>query len=220
MKQIHYNLNTSGRDFFVGDIHGCFSLVLDKMKEVKFDHLIDRIFSVGDLVDRGKESEQVVDWLKQSFFHAVKGNHEDMLLKYFLEPSNSYMYDANGGGWFINLQKENQDKIFDIVKNLPLQITVDTSIGKVGVIHAEVPFNDWTGCSIKSSNSYVENQMIWGRSKIGSGDTTRVENIDYVVVGHTPVKNRSILGNVCYIDTGAVYGNGLTFDTIENLVKV
>ena len=48
--------NTVGRDFAVGDIHGCFTELQRGLDAIGFDPSTDRLFSVGDLVDRGPES--------------------------------------------------------------------------------------------------------------------------------------------------------------------
>lgn len=59
----HFTVNTAGRDFAVGDIHGHFTRLQVALDAVSFDPAVDRLFSVGDLVDRGPESEQVLEWL-------------------------------------------------------------------------------------------------------------------------------------------------------------
>jgi len=48
--------NAVGRDFAVGDIHGCFSHLRRSLEAIGFDASVDRLFSVGDLIDRGPES--------------------------------------------------------------------------------------------------------------------------------------------------------------------
>ena len=48
--------NTVGRDIAVGDIHGCFTELQRGLDTIGFDPCTDRLFSVGDLVDRGPES--------------------------------------------------------------------------------------------------------------------------------------------------------------------
>jgi hypothetical protein len=58
----HLDANQVGRDFVVGDIHGCFSKLSAELERLRFDRDVDRLFSVGDLVDRGPESAAVVDW--------------------------------------------------------------------------------------------------------------------------------------------------------------
>lgn len=77
-----FRRNWEGKDYFVGDIHGCFLELTNKMLEVGFDTTVDRIFSVGDLVDRGVNSLQSVDWIKLPYFHAVQGNHESLAIRY------------------------------------------------------------------------------------------------------------------------------------------
>ena len=51
-----YEANLEGRDFVVGDIHGEYDQFMKELEKVNFDKNIDRVFSVGDLVDRGKDS--------------------------------------------------------------------------------------------------------------------------------------------------------------------
>ena len=58
-----FGRNTLGRDFAVGDIHGCYSRLQAALETVGFCRKSDRLFSIGDLVDRGAESERVHDLL-------------------------------------------------------------------------------------------------------------------------------------------------------------
>jgi len=46
-----------------------------------------------------------------------------------------------------------------------------------------------------------------------------VNGIDYVVVGHTPVEDVTVLENIVYIDTGAVYNNSLTILSVDEVVN-
>ena len=48
-----FPLNRRGRDLAVGDIHGYFALLQQALNRVGFDPVCDRLFSVGDLTDRG-----------------------------------------------------------------------------------------------------------------------------------------------------------------------
>src|ERR1700744_3027378 len=67
-----FERNTRGRDFAVGDIHACVSALLRALIEISFDPAVDRLFSVGDLVDRGREPERVFELLGRPWFHAVR----------------------------------------------------------------------------------------------------------------------------------------------------
>jgi len=45
--------NHQGRDFVIGDLHGCLPLLHRLLDHVRFDPAGDRVFSTGDLIDRG-----------------------------------------------------------------------------------------------------------------------------------------------------------------------
>lgn len=73
--------NTAGRDFVVGDLHGCFGLLMLALDKLAFDFKRDRLFSVGDLIDRGEQSEQCLKLLDEPWMHAIAGNHEYMFIE-------------------------------------------------------------------------------------------------------------------------------------------
>ena len=45
-----------GRDFVFDDIHGCFATVEQALEALDYDPGRDRLFSVGDLIDRAREA--------------------------------------------------------------------------------------------------------------------------------------------------------------------
>ncbi len=67
---------------------------------------MDRLLSVGDLIDRGDGSHRCARFLAQPYVHAVRGNHEDMLLDLYKdgEPVPAVLMFAarsNGFGWWL-----------------------------------------------------------------------------------------------------------------------
>ncbi|MGP1615297.1 MAG: metallophosphoesterase, partial [Pollutimonas bauzanensis] len=116
----HFGKNAAGRDFVVGDIHGYFSRLQEALAACGFAPGKDRLFSVGDLVDRGPECELALDWLAQPWFHAVRGNHEDYAIRHSLTGRvdvDNYM--ANGGGWFLGLPAQRQKEFGLAFDKLP-----------------------------------------------------------------------------------------------------
>ncbi len=92
-----------GNIFAIGDIHGC----LDKLQAlmdnvgVDFNAETDTLVFLGDYIDRGRDSYEVVDYLidiKTLYRNCIflKGNHEEMLEKYLTGPDR-YTYLVNGG---------------------------------------------------------------------------------------------------------------------------
>lgn len=77
---VHHPANLHGRDFVVGDIHGMATALRQALDRVGFDPTVDRLFCVGDLVDRGPEPLACLELLREPWFFATLGNHERMLL--------------------------------------------------------------------------------------------------------------------------------------------
>lgn len=205
MNVLRLEKNTNGRDFLIGDIHGCFSRLRALLDAAAFDESRDRLFSVGDLVDRGPESHQAMEWLDKPWFFAVRGNHEQMAINFAAGHNHPFQYERNGGRWFIDLPDIEQQWIASRFEQLPLGIEVPVGDRRVGIVHAEVPGNDWH--RLELATGAARETALWSRTIIDRGEDIEVANIDYVFVGHTPVDAElRALGNIIYTDTGAVFG--------------
>jgi serine/threonine protein phosphatase 1 len=214
----HFAANTVGRDFVVGDIHGCFRKLEAELANLGFDPDLDRLFSVGDLVDRGPDSELVIEWLGKPWFHPVRGNHEQMAVDFVYRQLDTQCYIANGGAWFLALTGPGQVQIADAFSALPVAIEVETSAGLVGIVHADCPHPSWSDMAAAlcgPRRDMVAEVCMWSRERITSGDSSGVADAFAVFVGHTPVKAAHRLANVHYIDTGAVFGRALTIIQIN-----
>jgi len=101
-----YLANKSGKDYVVGDIHGEFrnlQLLLDK---IGFDIYKDRLFSVGDLCDRGQHSEDLLHWMNYDWFIPVKGNHESMIINYFYGSLKTDFMKKIKADWFFRIKPQ------------------------------------------------------------------------------------------------------------------
>jgi len=147
------SVNEDGRDFVIGDLHGAYSCLERALEGVSFDPVKDRLISVGDLVDRGPENEKCLRLLTQPWFHAVFGNHEQMMVEFFENKPMGQWWFQNGGMWGYQHaaeQTEHSMEVRDLIKlaaELPLLITVPLADGRrFHVLHAElssiVPLSD------------------------------------------------------------------------------
>ena len=208
----HFKKNEHGKDFVVGDIHGMFSLLDKELIKIGFDFNRDRLFAVGDLVDRGPESDMFWDYLRTGWFFSVKGNHEQMVIDSVSDeyPNAAGNHAVNGGLWLYGLPEVEQQCYAEIFKDLPLAIELETSSGLVGIIHAEVPLGDWDlfKSMYDSNKDRFDSIAMWARTKITSKDSSTVKGIDRVYVGHTPLNEVNELGNVIYIGTGGCFSGG------------
>lgn len=211
-----YTQNTVGRDYAVGDIHGCFTALERTLEQIGFDEAVDRLFSVGDLVDRGPESHRAVEWIQKPWFHAVQGNHEDGAIRYVnVGKRDRDYYMESGGAWLIGMLRYEQVEIADWLTMLPYAIEVETAGGLVGIVHAGVSGDTWGemlqrfACadSQKKMKSVLHDVM-WSRRRIKDEDRSGVADIRAVIAGHTPLKRAAVLGNVYHIDTGGWLRDG------------
>lgn len=211
-----FELNTKGRDYVVGDIHGSFSKLKEALEKINFDQEVDRLFCCGDLVDRGPNSEDVYKWLEKPWFHSVRGNHDQMAIDAVRHGYRDlHLHLINGGQWLYGLPHVEQQCYAVVLEELPLAIEVLTSKGLVGIVHAEVPYSDWNELKVLLSSPIDESDfeslnkiqtMLWARNKIKMNDTKEIKGLYNLYVGHTVVDKPQQLGNVTYIDTGAVFG--------------
>jgi serine/threonine protein phosphatase 1 len=208
------DLTDARRVFVVGDIHGSFTKLEAALSEFNFDEQAgDHLVSVGDLVDRGPENELVVKWIEAPWFHAVRGNHEDMII----DPNLAYLSNKNGGEWFFDLPSAKQKEIRSALKTLPIIMEVLLPGGKrIGICHACYPGPSWSNASELAYD--CEQEILWDRRRIrecrllGFGRT--VQDIDHVYYGHTPLNGPFHAGNQSWIDTGAYHEDGY-FTIIE-----
>lgn len=70
------------RKIVIGDVHGQYDALMQLLAAVS-PGPNDRLCFVGDLIDRGPKSAHVVDFVMNSSYDCLLGNHEKMLLDIF-----------------------------------------------------------------------------------------------------------------------------------------
>lgn len=219
--------NRSGRDLVVGDIHGAYSVLHEGLRAIGFDPRVDRLFSVGDLVDRGPESAQVLDWLDRPWFHAICGNHDFMAWRAALgDPYTAVDRLRHGGAWLDALVPDDRQRIGERLAALPIVIEVETGEGTIGLVHADCPFDDWFGLRAVDWRQIdlergVGHACLWSGERHARRYDGVVKNIRAVVHGHTTVRSIEVLGNVYYLDTGGwLRGGRFSFLDLGTLLPV
>lgn len=221
--------NRTGCDYVVGDLHGCFAQLARRLDALGFDPARDRLFSVGDLIDRGPDSAQARWWLQQSWFHACLGNHEGMLLSLgeaWRDQPEWFLF--NGGEWWWRLDDAQRADFLALFRSMPLALEVDTPWGGVGVVHADVSRGvDWRDFvqALERGDERARATALWSRSRAEGHVPEGVPGIARVVCGHTinSIGCVTVRGNVWFIDTGAFVepdGDGLTVLSLQALFRV
>ena len=90
----------STRTIAIGDIHGC-DAALEALLSAIAPNAEDTIVALGDYVDRGPGSRQVIDRLIALGSHCklvlLQGNHEEMMKRVVLDDQEPYEWLRHGG---------------------------------------------------------------------------------------------------------------------------
>jgi serine/threonine protein phosphatase 1 len=200
------DLSDKRKVFAVGDIHGCFSMLWQKLRVLGFNKEQDFLVSVGDLVDRGPESHLAIQFVKEPWFKHVVGNHEEFCVE--TAKGNSYMHFINGGLWMEEMSDQEKREQARILMDTSYLLEIITPAGKkVGFVHADLPYNSWEE-NIKYPHLEA---FAWSRGRIRRWQRDKTEiphitGIDHVFLGHTVTDEPVTAGNMSWIDTGACFG--------------
>ncbi|MCF6236240.1 MAG: metallophosphoesterase [Gammaproteobacteria bacterium] len=206
-----FEKNLIGTDYVVGDIHGEFVQLVEGLRALKFNTRFDRVFSVGDLVDRGANSPAALQWFDQPWFHPVLGNHEDMLLQSFNDEKMLRLMLDNGGEWWLQADQKMRYQFQRALYKLPVVIEIETQNGVVGIVHADVPSRmNWGSfvSRLKTGDKKVREIALWSRIRSTSILSKSIDGITKVYCGHTIVDEPKMIKNMHFMDTGAYKKNG------------
>ena len=170
--------NTQGRDFIVGDLHGCLRQLHALLNHVRFDPAMDRLFCVGDLVNRGPDSEGCLELLREPWFYAVLGNHDAMLIAWIMGGQGSRrnrLYKkafVSNRGWKWAMRFTRAGEFLPLLQALPLVRVVGQGEGRFHVAHAELQgSSDWTDALLDQSPDaeWERRRFVTGFGDIGDG---------------------------------------------------
>lgn len=197
---LEFPQNDAGTDYITSDIHGNYTLLMDHLERLGFNFTTDRLFSVGDIIDRGQESEKCLDLLREPWFKPVLGNHEMMLASLLDNSSNIDQIRQSGGGW-IDKYLDSPSTIrrwTELIKlRMPVAITIKTNFGTVGITHAQA-LVDWEEVR-KGGFDIIP--ILTSRSQITNPTNDFVKNITFTIHGHTNVIKPTLISNRFWIDT-------------------
>jgi serine/threonine protein phosphatase 1 len=200
--------NEIGRDFVVGDLHGCVDALRYLLREIGFDGSRDRLFSVGDLIDRGTDSLAAIELIDKPWFYPVLGNHEDSLIAVATGAMRRQAWYAIGGSWAETLADEQLKTLATRLARLPLVRVVGEGERRFNVLHAEF-FGSDADLDAAEFADQTRSQMLWGRGlALGNADPGLQRGLSPTYCGHTPMRAVRQIGSQIFIDTGAFASEG------------
>ena len=208
--------------YIIGDVHGCFNTLLELIKQFPNKEK-SQICFVGDVIDRGLFSCDVVELIMQNGYKMVMGNHERRLLSNKFEflnnkvPFDRSWFFGNGGEAtyrsYLGQSVEFKQRHVDFLESRPVYLEFKdykTQNGEHLVVSHSAVGNMWELRNDKYASEEFRRHLLSGR-----GDEMQVEGI-FNVYGHTPVKEVKFYKNSADIDTGCVF-NEVGYDKLSAL---
>ncbi len=202
----------------IGDVHGCYYTLKQLVEKIKNKYPDINIYCVGDLVDRGNNSFEVIEFVVAEKIQFTIGNHDFMFYSNMRDPFSlmAKSWNYNGAETTLASYKDKlnrMDEHLDLIINSPLFFNLDDCfISHAGIsksLKDKLPenflSNDAALTEILSNDLYNQNSIIWAR-----GDLLNIGKLQ--VVGHTHRKEVFFDkdSNALYIDTTAYGNNKLT----------
>lgn len=204
------------RRLVVSDIHGEGKRLLEVLDKAGYEPGVDRLFLLGDYIDRGSDSKYTVDMVRSLVKDgavALKGNHEAMMWDALTKKSSTWMFNG-GEDTAFDFRGSNLEEAAEWLNNLPLYHEEPDCI----LVHAGI----FPGLPLEEQNP---NNFLWIREVFYNN----YHGPKKVIFGHTPTpylyqgavpkqeqykpwRGSHMLG----IDTGAVYGGPLTLVDIDS----
>jgi serine/threonine protein phosphatase 1 len=195
----------SNRRFVIPDIHGCARTFSRLLRDVIQLRKADRLYLLGDMIDRGPRSREVLDAILQLRaegynIYPLRGNHEEMFLQSCRDRSYFRLWMLNGGQSTLDsFGVEDGCEILlsyrQFIESLPYFILLDDFVLVHGSLNFRIPdpFTD-TEAMLWSRDTSVDKRLIGGRRMVG---------------GHTPRTREEIIRTLAtdriMLDNGCVY---------------
>ncbi len=220
------------RTFVIGDIHGglrALKQVIERADVTKSDKLI----FLGDYVDGWSESTQVISFLID-FCHKhdciyIRGNHDDLLLKYLIGADENELWHKHGGKATIkaykNVDGETRKRHIEFLEHLD-----DYHIDQENRLFVHAGFTSWHGVD----HEHYPQMVFWDRTlwetALSFDSSIDKDSLIYprrfsvyheIYIGHTPTTKIEKTvpqqrANVWNVDTGAGFEGPLTILDIES----
>lgn len=188
----------------VGDIHGCYDRLCKLLRIIKLKPE-DALVFLGDYIDRGFQSKEVVSKLielnKRKNVICLKGNHEQMLIDFLNNGPTAEGYLVNGGRATLDSYRgQPSEEHLSFLKSLPLYY----ESGRFVFVHAGVI----PGIPLEEQDCY---DLVWVREEFLEAPAPVIPG-KVVVFGHTIVGAYApwIESDRIGLDTGAFLGGCLT----------
>ncbi len=201
-----------GRVIAIGDIHGCHAAFLRLLQEIE-PTSDDQLVTLGDYVDRGPCSREVIDTLlelkTQCQLVPLVGNHEVMMQVSLEEPSERDFWLSCGGAATLQSYGGTVESIPPAHVKFLQECKMFHETDQYFFVHANYAAN----VALPKQNEYI---LLW--EHLSTHMPERHQSGKTAIVGHTPQRNGEVLvtDHLICIDTYCYGGGWLTAIDVQS----
>ncbi len=205
--------------YAIGDIHGCLTALEKLIKKIPLKSG-DELLFLGDYVDKGPKSKEVVDYLlknKKSNWRFLRGNHEQMVLECFKNSKSKMAANWLVNGGYETLKSYVPSKELDEIQGTETHKLLQAhfpakhaAFFESQALTYETPeyFFCHAGVDLdKPLNQQDPEDLLWIRRRFLEDPRPTPK---LVIHGHTPIEKLDLSRDRINLDTGCVYGGYLT----------
>ena len=211
-------MNNQEPIYIISDVHGCMKTLEVLVKKLPKDA---KLVFVGDLIDRGVNSKDVVEFVKSNNYDCVLGNHENYMIesmKVLLNQPEFY----NKSKWFINLGGKDTLNSYGNIDDLSSNLQFLKHLEWLETLPLYLEYKDHKiqDRYLVVSHSHIVDKWQYRNHNLDSDEyksfketilSSRYKKYDnkniFNVFGHTPIENEIIENYRASIDLGCVFDN-------------
>ena len=220
----------NSKTYIIGDVHGCINTLKALVNKLPKNA---KIIFVGDLIDRGKNSSDVIEFVINGKYDCVMGNHEQSMCSFL--PSilkdkstiDNHSWTIFGGYetmksyglvGFSSTKYKLLDKHLLWLNKLPIYLEYPHLTNEedryLVVSHAAI-HNTW---KYKDHQPSTEGFQKFKEQILNNRCKTIYDNEEiFNIFGHTPVGESLVTKHFANIDTGCIFNDG---DLLGNLTAI
>ncbi|MEL6224976.1 MAG: metallophosphoesterase family protein [Cyanobacteria bacterium J06627_8] len=169
---------SQARQVVIGDVHGHYDGLMRLMEAIA-PVSDDEVYFLGDLIDRGEKSAQVLDFVQASGYVCLLGNHEQMLLEAFpdgqvsTQALQTWLYSGGQATVSSYDKPERLLEKLDWIQTFPTHL----DLGSIWLVHAGLH----PGLSLESQSCH---EFCWIREAFHSSTQPYFQH-KLIITGHT-----------------------------------
>lgn len=215
------------KTFVIGDIHGEYDKFINCLDHVKFDLDNDQLIQLGDVVDRGPKSFEVVDHLlKFKNLIPIRGNHDVCFLNYLRSGQQNVLWNQGGRetyeSYYNNCDGDIEKFPIEHLLFFKNQLNYYVDENNICFVHAGFKPEYLIYEQPEISDLYWDRDL-WNSALKAEESKTPLVTMNafkMIYIGHTPTtyynsKEPMRAANIINLDTGCGKGGLLTIYNLE-----